>query len=217
MPNVLHPGQPRDNQRQRLYDAERVLRGRRVSPAAKRCLKDTERHDWLLTEDPNAVLESTEDQWPIYRHEDGTEERLRPKKYVPMRYPSTRAVQAYLDEVTSAAWFIRRWGRYRLTYRNGKGSHGGYGSLTVSREHRRSEAVILHEVAHNLCDLYRYAYHGPEFAAILLTLVRYQMGKQHADDLKASFAKHRVKYRAGVKAVPKPSDERWQRAKAAKR
>lgn len=127
-----------------------------------------------------------------------------------VKVPSVAAVQAYVDSVTSAAWFVRRWGTTRIIVDAGRGSHANVGRrITVSRNHRRSEAVILHEMAHVLAPWYDVADHGPEFAAILLILVEGVMGKEHARDLRASYAEHRVKYRSGLSAVPKPNPTRW--------
>lgn len=167
-------GRPRDNQRQRLYDAEDTIRGRRPSRAAKKHLIDTQYVSGY------AVLVNGESK--------------------PMKAPTGEALQQYVDAVTEAAWFQSRWGRRKLTVRAGRGSHAGGSHLTVSPYYRRSEAVILHEIAHCLTPNNR-AWHGPEFAGILLTLVRYQMGAEHARELRESFRAGRV--RATMKDVPK--------------
>jgi putative metallohydrolase (TIGR04338 family) len=194
MPNALRPGQARDNQRQRLYDAEDAIRDLRVSRTATKHLVDTQHvAGWGVIEDGKSVQ---------------------------MKCPTVAATQAYVDAVTSAAWFQSRWGRRKITVVAGRGSHGAYGEITVSQVHRRSEVVILHEIAHCLTG-YHHAHHGPEFAGVLLTLVRYQMGKTHADTLRASFKAKRVRYT--MADVPKPGHpvvtqaERSRQAAAAKR
>jgi putative metallohydrolase (TIGR04338 family) len=194
--NRLHQGQPRDSQRRRLYEAEDVLDGRRVSAAAKRHLTDTVRHGYQR-------------RWVIV---EGGENYT-----VPMYYPSVDSVQDYVDAVLATAWFRRRWGYRRITVgaNPGANSRGGYGDVHMGAEHRRSESVILHEIAHNLTDFHAHAYHGPEFAAILLTLVKHQMGRDSYEYLRTSYAVHRVKYRAGMRAVPKPDEDRRRAADAA--
>lgn len=143
---------------------------------------------------------------------------------------SIEACQAYVDHVTTSAWFQRRWGQRRIPV-----GHKTYGNATWDGHDislppwARDEATILHEIAHALVPRYiqgtdqRPAAHGPEFSAILLTLVRYQVGAQAATDLRASYSKHRVKYRAGLWAVPQPtrtvrprSDQEASERKAAK-
>lgn len=200
------PNGNRDNQRSRLYNAEDVLRGRRPSRAAKRHLVDTQHVSGWRVRDESVPL-PPESEWPTFTRDDGTVERLRPLgKTKPIKAPSVAATQEYVDAVLAAAWFQRRWGRRAIRVLAGRGSHAnmsllGGVSITVSQHHRRSEAVILHEIAHILIGG-GYAPHGPEFAGVLLTLVRHQMGAEHAKDLRESFRKHRV--RATTKAVPAP-------------
>ena len=192
--NGLRPGQHRDNRRQRLYDAEQVLRGKRVSALAKRHLTDSVRHSrdlvWQKDADGNNVTGA-------------------------MYYPSVESTQDYVDNLVATAWFRRRWGRrvIEVTHSLGGSSHAAGGTIAMSPGHRRSESVILHEIAHLLTP-HPYAHHGPEFAAILLTLVQYQMGAEHARALRAAFAEHGVKYRTGMAAVPKPDEARRARADA---
>lgn len=188
MPNRLLPGQPRDSQRQRLYDSEHVLRGVRASTAAKRHLTDSVRHS---------------DVRVIYP--DGTRGAL--------YYPSVESTQDYVDAVLASAWFRRRWGMRSITvgHSHGRGSSGGYGEVSMGVEHRRSEEVILHEIAHNLSS-FSCAYHGPEFAGVLLTLVKHVMGAEHAATLRASYRLHRVRY--SLSQVPAPDEARRRQADA---
>lgn len=114
------------------------------------------------------------------------------------------ACQSYIDHVTTAAWFQSRWGRRHLTARHkvyGRATASHYGNHISLPPWSRNEGVILHEIAHHLVSNL-YADHGPEFAGVLLTLVRYQMGADAAKDLRESYKKHRVRY--NLKAVPKP-------------
>lgn len=128
-------------------------------------------------------------------------------------YPSVAATQAYVDAVRTSAVFQRRWGYQALTVEAGHGgtSRGGFGYLTMSAGHRRHEETILHEIAHNVV---RPAHtHGPAFAATLLELVKIVMGPEHAARLRAAYAEHRIKYRAGLAHVPAASEGRLARAR----
>lgn len=191
--NGLRPGQRRDNRRQRLYDAEHVLRGLRVSTAARRHLTDSVRH----STDTMSV-----------RGPDGK------AHLVPMIYPSVASTQDYVDTLLAAAWFRRRWGFRRIPVEHSKGRGSvawDYGTIAISCEHRRSEAVILHEIAHRLTSRTA-AHHGPEFAGILLTLVKHVMGAEHAAALRASFREHKVRYT--LAEVPASDEARRQQADA---
>lgn len=117
---------------------------------------------------------------------------------------SIEACQAYVDHVTSAAWFQRRWGVARLRVKHkvhGKAT-GGYGRVTLP-PWARNEATILHEIAHGLVPG-ACAWHGPEFAAIYLTLVKHTMGAESYANLRASMRERRVR----VAALPKPDPNR---------
>lgn len=120
---------------------------------------------------------------------------------------SIEACQAYVDHITSSAWFQTRWGKRAFSVRHkvyGRAT-GGWNKVTLP-PWARTEHIILHEMAHSLVPD-SCADHGPEFAATLLTLVRYAMGAEHAATLRASYKEHRVKYRSGVASVPKPGSK----------
>lgn len=135
---------PRDNQRQRLYNAETALAGvafgRRLETVAE--------------------------------------------------------LQAYVDGLLGTRWFRARWGRWgRIVVTAGRGrrsacAHGQH-EIRIPRW-ARSELVVLHEVAHCLTDA-RAAAHGPEFAGVMLALVRQFMGPGAAASLRSSFRSHRVR------------------------
>lgn len=183
---------PRDNRRSRLYTAEAVLRNLRVSRAAAKYLLDTQPVAGYSTRDADGNLRTA-------------------------KCPTVDAVQQYVDAVTAAAWFQSRWGQRRLMVRAGKGSHASGNHLTVSQPHRWSEAVILHEIAHCLTGI-RYAAHGPEFAGVLLTLVKFQMGKPHADALRDAFRSNGVRYTlADVPAPARPVGPSLAQRQAAER
>lgn len=62
----------------------------------------------------------------------------------------------------------------------------------------RSKWVVLHELAHTISlRTYRgIAGHGWEYCSVYLSLVRYALGVEAHDLLKAQFKAHRVKFRA---------------------
>lgn len=186
--NGLNPGQHRDSQRSRLYKADDVFDGVRVSALAKRHLTDSVRHAR---------------QYVIGVHG--------PEGFY---YPSVESTQDYVDAILASAWFRRRWGHRRIPVQH---SHGGGsaawvdGSISISVQHRRQEQTILHEIAHVLTP-HPYAHHGPEFAGILLTLVKHVMGPEYAATLRESFKAHRVRYT--MTAVPAPDEHRKALAEA---
>jgi len=154
----------RDNQRQRLYDAEN-----------------------------NAVMVESETAKRLLHNGP----RVRTTGSV-----AIEACQAYVDYVTSAAWFQRRWGQRRLTVRHKVYGNSTYGSGYVSLPPwGRTEWVILHEIAHAV-TIHRsdVAPHGREFAAAYLCLVRHMMGAESAKALRDSMRHYRVR----VAAAPKP-------------
>jgi putative metallohydrolase (TIGR04338 family) len=156
----------RDNQRSRLYDAER-----------------------------NAVLVESETAKRLLHN--GA--RVRTTGSV-----AIEACQAYVDYVTSAAWFQRRWGRRGLTVRHKAYGASTYGSGYVSLPPwGRTEWVILHEIAHSVTGG-NLAPHGPEFAAAYVALVKHMMGAESAKALRASMRQYRVR----VAAAPKPDTSR---------
>lgn len=77
---------------------------------------------------------------------------------------------------------------------------GGSGRITLPL-FSRNPAIILHEVAHVLTPN-TYQSHGPEFAGVLLFLVKTVMGTDAAAELRKSFKEERARY--NNKAVPKP-------------
>lgn len=124
------------------------------------------------------------------------------------RWPSIEEAQTYVDSLVRARWFQSRWGQVVITV--GKKTNG---AATGTRHSRwsgtiqlppwgRSEQVILHEVAHVLTPP-GHAWHGPQYAAIMLTLVEHRIGKEAAKALRQSFVDNRVKYRNGLALVPK--------------
>lgn len=116
---------------------------------------------------------------------------------------TTEACQEYVDEVCGARWFQSRWGKRRIpvtfkAWGDATGGHLGGGDISLP-PWARSEGTILHELAHCLTP-HKYAPHGPEFAGILLTLVRYQVGAEAARQHRQRYREHRVRW--SMAAVP---------------
>lgn len=113
------------------------------------------------------------------------------------RLPTVEHMQAYVDELVGAAWFLARWGSTRIEVRPGYGHRRATadenGVLQMPRW-ARTELVVLHEVAHCLTPA-AFAAHGPEYAGALLALVRRAMGVAPAQALEDAFGRHRVAWR----------------------
>lgn len=118
-------------------------------------------------------------------------------------YTSVAECQAYLDKVTSSAWFKRHYGTgYSITVQSGAGyrratSYGGKRGRIQLPRWARKRWVIIHEVAHNVTKAKHgesIAAHGWQFAGIYLTLVTHYLGKEDGDRLKVAFKKHKVRF-----------------------
>ena len=137
--------------------------------------------------------------------------------------PTTKQCKAYMEKVVSYEWFTARWHISTPSYVEGNSPIVGDGqgrrkacwqasSYEIKLPHwARTEAVILHEMAHWIVDVAKvpprdgsvrfwetqypanHAAHGVEFAAVLLELVRLQLGADAAKALKASYKARRVK------------------------
>ncbi len=181
LPTINAQGdRPRDTQRQRVYDAEGVLRTIRTDKAARR----------LLVDEARLLVQTGWHAGPIAR--DG-------KTYA----PSIDDCQRYVDEVLRGAYVQRRWGQRTLTVGwKASGSDTCTGTHLALPPWSRHESVILHEIAHALTPD-KYAAHGPEFAGVLLSLVRHRMGAEAGTRLCEAFRAQRA--RVSVAAVPAPT------------
>jgi hypothetical protein len=122
------------------------------------------------------------------------------------RLPTSEDVERFIEKVLTSAYVQTRWGRVAVQYRQTRGGGGNYNSWAklIQTGKDTTEYVILHEIAHALTPN-RYAAHGPEFAAVLLTLVDRFGRPGDGRTLRAAFAAGHVKYRNGfADAVPKP-------------
>lgn len=81
----------------------------------------------------------------------------------------------------------------------GKRAASAYGTWKISLPlWARHELVVIHEMAHIVAHRHygerNIAGHGWQFCAVLLDLVRFIMGKETHDALKASFKANRVRF-----------------------
>jgi len=143
--------------------------------------------------------------------------------YVIEQPATTKQCKAYMEKVVSYEWFTARWHISTPSCVEGNAPIVGDGrgrrracwqasSYEIKLPHwARTEAVILHEMAHWIVDVAKvpprdgsvrfwetqypanHAAHGVEFAAVLLELVRLQLGADAAKALKASYKARRVK------------------------
>jgi putative metallohydrolase (TIGR04338 family) len=111
--------------------------------------------------------------------------------------------QAWVDDLMRRPAMQSRWGIHPIDVimKRGGSAYGGGGRITLPL-FARNPWVILHEVAHNLTPN-RYAAHGPEFAGVLLFLVRTRLGNEAGAALLAEYRTHKV--RRNTAAVPAPT------------
>jgi putative metallohydrolase (TIGR04338 family) len=118
------------------------------------------------------------------------------------RLPTVEKMQAYVDALLAAEWFVGRWGERTVEVRPGFGHRRAtadeHGVLQMPKW-ARTELVLLHEVAHCLTPV-TVASHGPEYAGVLVALARRAMSPGTAQSLEDAFARHRVKWT--MAAVP---------------
>jgi len=110
-------------------------------------------------------------------------------------------MQAFVDKLMASAWWARRWPRVRcIEVRPGFGhsrATGSFWSKVVQMpKWARSRNVLVHEIAHCVSSPMEGGAHGWFFASNYLDLVEHVFGKATADELRASFKEHRVKYTA---------------------
>jgi putative metallohydrolase (TIGR04338 family) len=132
---------------------------------------------------------------------------------------STKQCKAYMEKIVSYEWFTARWQISTPSWVEGNAPRVGDGRARRKAcwdanvyeiklpQWARTEAVILHEMAHWIVDRAAmvgtygrgrqydadHAAHGKEFAAVFLELVRLQLGAEATKALKASYKAHRVK------------------------
>ena len=118
------------------------------------------------------------------------------------RLPTVAKMQAYVEEIVGADWFLARWGERAFEVRPGYGHRRAtadeHGVLQMPKW-ARTELVLLHEVAHCLTPR-SVASHGPEYAGVLLALARRAMSPGTAQALEDAFTRERVRWT--LAAVP---------------
>jgi putative metallohydrolase (TIGR04338 family) len=107
---------------------------------------------------------------------------------------ASKRVQAAFPK--SAKW------RHSFKIGDGRGrsrnSCGWYGGITIRPCHR-NEAIVLHELAHTICQReygLNVAGHGWQFCSVYLKLALYMMGREAHDALKKEMKVNRVKFTA---------------------
>ncbi|KKW64140.1 TIGR04338 family metallohydrolase [Mycolicibacterium elephantis] len=118
------------------------------------------------------------------------------------RFGSVPAVQRYIDDVLALAAVRGRWpGVPPLTVRARRGASAAHYERTdegavIAVPERRSnwalrELVVLHEIAHHLCDAQ--PPHGPRFVATFCELAETVMGPEVGHVLRVVYAKEGVR------------------------
>ena len=114
----------------------------------------------------------------------------------PTKVLSMKQCQEFADLVIQSPIF-RAWRIIdKVHLKNGVvNALGSYTKQLISLpKWARTELVILHELCHLAIWHIKLPGHGKEFAGLLLDLVREFMGKRYANELEASFIKHKVQY-----------------------
>lgn len=118
------------------------------------------------------------------------------------RFSSVESVQRYVDDVLALESVRARWpDAARLTARSRRGLTAAHyerdeSAATIAVPERRTtwalrELVVLHEIAHHLCDAD--PPHGPEFVATFCELAGAVMGPEVAHVLRVVYAKEGVR------------------------
>jgi putative metallohydrolase (TIGR04338 family) len=119
------------------------------------------------------------------------------------RFGSVASVQRYVDDVLALPTVRRRWpdvAALRVRARRGAAeahyeNRDGSGVIAVpdlnTADWAMRELVVLHEVAHHLCQVQ--PAHGPEFVATMCTLTELVMGPELGHVLRVVFAKEGVR------------------------
>jgi putative metallohydrolase (TIGR04338 family) len=119
------------------------------------------------------------------------------------RFGSVPAVQRYVDDVLALSAVRRQWPRVApLTVRARRAAtaahyenHDGTGVIAVpdldTADWAMRELVVLHEIAHHLCDAQ--PPHGSQYVATLCTLAELVMGPELGHVLRVVYAKEGVR------------------------
>ena len=119
------------------------------------------------------------------------------------KFGSLSGVQRYVDEVLALPAVRRRWPKMApLRVRSRRAStaahyenRGGAGTIAVpddrDAEWAMRELVVLHEIAHHLCD--EQPAHGSQYVTTLCTLAELIMGPEVGHVLRVVYAKEGVR------------------------
>lgn len=121
--------------------------------------------------------------------------------------------QRYCDSLLGQKWVIKRWGKRQVkvidTCRTrGYAKTGWWGDSTISiPASGASEYLLVHELAHvlNRCQSNG---HRWDFCATELLLVKNRFGKDKADELRAAYRRHKVRYTAPRTRKPLSPEQR---------
>jgi putative metallohydrolase (TIGR04338 family) len=125
--------------------------------------------------------------------------------------PSVEEVERYVRRVFGMKRIADAFPKSRVStwlpeVRDGRGrrSAAGCAGFSTMPTWSRNEAIVLHELAHTICQREHgdASGHGWQFCSIYLTLTLHAMGREAHDVLKAAFKANRVKFTAPRKRAP---------------
>lgn len=196
-------GEPRDFQRQRIYDAERYAFGDRF--AAFDTVSVRRLCGIGANETDTSVLPCRFTHGHAgTRQADGTviwEQVIHRKHWHPWALRTVAECQSYIDDICEQEGLpYVRAGTGRRSRRAHIGREG-LGFRVALPLWARVPLVIIHELAHaKAWDGADSGGHRERFAAEYLRMVEYHSGREDASRLRASFESHGVHYRIGSHA-----------------
>lgn len=127
------------------------------------------------------------------------------------RFESLDEMQRYADNFIRSKWFRKRYWIKTITIKSGAGfrkatCYGTYNAVLYMPVWSRTEAVLLHEIAHAAAPASEM--HGREFARIFVELVGHKMGQGAASRLKDSFRAHGVTFTRARTRKPLSEEQR---------
>lgn len=133
------------------------------------------------------------------------------------RFGSVESAQRYVDDVLGLPAVRQRWPDVpplRVRARQAATAahyENRYGTAVIAVPDRGiadwalRELVMLHEVAHHLCQ--SEPAHGPEFVETICTLAELVMGPELGHVLRVVYAKEGVRWTATMRAAARPGEE----------
>lgn len=163
----------RDSQRQKVYDAERLVPWDRKFASIEEC---------------KAFVDKVTNSPYVVKHY-GSERKI----VVDDPRPCLTHKVAHCGACVTTAR-VRK--APDVTVRAGRGSHASPWNGVTLGKHHYNELIVIHELVHVLVGSEGGAWHNWRFCATYLDLVRHAIGKETHDELKAAFKAHRVKFTA---------------------